>query len=394
MNILKIFNHAISKLILTFALVVSLVIPYIPNAQAESKLEGSILADDLFFSEYIEGSSNNKALEIYNGTGANVNLDGYVVELYSNGNASAQSVENLSGTLGSGDVYVLYHTSAVQGLKALGDKVSGTTNFNGDDTVLLKKNGEIIDSFGQIGFQPSTSWTVNGVSTINQTLVRKSSITTGDKDASNAFDPSVEWDSHPIDTFTFLGSHVMEGGEGTPPPAETKVANVTATPGAGAVVTGTQVTLATTTKDATIYYTVDGSDPSDSNQATQVYTMPIEINGATTIKAIAKKDGLETSAIQMYSYTLIQSQTVAEVRAATLKSSVVTEAIVTTDIAKFGNNGFYIQDATAGIYVYTTTDTGVKQGDRIQIQGTLDAFQNELQITPVTPDTPAPVYGE
>ncbi|MBM7706953.1 putative extracellular nuclease/endonuclease I [Chryseomicrobium aureum] len=378
---MKIFNHAISKLILAFALVVSLVIPYIPNAQAESKLEGSILADDLFFSEYIEGSSNNKALEIYNGTGANVNLDGYVVELYSNGNASAQSVENLSGTLGSGDVYVLFHTSAVQGLKALGDKVSGTTNFNGDDTVLLKKNGEIIDSFGQIGFQPSTSWSVNGVSTVNQTLVRKSSITTGDKDASNAFDPSVEWDSHPIDTFTFLGSHVMEGGEGTPPPAETKVANVTATPGAGAVVTGTQVTLATTTKDATIYYTVDGSDPSDSNQATQVYTMPIEINGATTIKAIAKKDGLETSAIQTYSYTLIQSQTVAEVRAATLKSSVVTEGIVTTDIAKFGNNGFYIQDATAGIYVYTTTDTGVKQGDRIQIQGTLDAFQNELQIT-------------
>ena len=29
---------------------------------------------DLFFSEYIEGSSNNKALEIFNGTGASIDL--------------------------------------------------------------------------------------------------------------------------------------------------------------------------------------------------------------------------------------------------------------------------------------------------------------------------------
>ena len=29
---------------------------------------------ELFFSEYIEGTSNNKALEIYNGTGAAIDL--------------------------------------------------------------------------------------------------------------------------------------------------------------------------------------------------------------------------------------------------------------------------------------------------------------------------------
>ena len=44
---------------------------------------------DLFFSEYIEGSSFNKALEIYNGTGADVPLGGYTVKMYFNGNTSA-----------------------------------------------------------------------------------------------------------------------------------------------------------------------------------------------------------------------------------------------------------------------------------------------------------------
>ncbi|MFL6170873.1 MAG: hypothetical protein ACJ711_14470, partial [Ornithinibacter sp.] len=46
---------------------------------------------DLFFSEYVEGSSNNKALEIYNGTGAAVDLaaGGYSVQVFSNGAASA-----------------------------------------------------------------------------------------------------------------------------------------------------------------------------------------------------------------------------------------------------------------------------------------------------------------
>ncbi|MGB3618615.1 MAG: lamin tail domain-containing protein, partial [Catalinimonas sp.] len=40
---------------------------------------------DLFFSEYVEGSSSNKALEIYNPTDADIDLTGYRVELFSNG---------------------------------------------------------------------------------------------------------------------------------------------------------------------------------------------------------------------------------------------------------------------------------------------------------------------
>ena len=41
--------------------------------------------EELFFSEYIEGSSNNKALEIYNGTGSEINLENYRINQSVNG---------------------------------------------------------------------------------------------------------------------------------------------------------------------------------------------------------------------------------------------------------------------------------------------------------------------
>ncbi len=47
---------------------------------------------DLFISEYIEGSNFNKAIEIYNGTGSNVDLSNYTLELYSNGASTAQPI--------------------------------------------------------------------------------------------------------------------------------------------------------------------------------------------------------------------------------------------------------------------------------------------------------------
>ena len=40
----------------------------------------------LIISEYLEGSSNNKAVELYNTSGAELSLDGYTISLFSNGN--------------------------------------------------------------------------------------------------------------------------------------------------------------------------------------------------------------------------------------------------------------------------------------------------------------------
>ena len=83
---------------------------------------------ELFFSEYIEGTSNNKALEIYNGTGAPVDLaaGSYSVQQFSNGAATANLTINLTGsTVAAGDVYVLAHSSASATILAQADQTSG-----------------------------------------------------------------------------------------------------------------------------------------------------------------------------------------------------------------------------------------------------------------------------
>lgn len=63
---------------------------------------------DILFSEYVEGSSNNKALEIYNGTGAAVDLaaGGYDAQAFFNGSATAGLMTNLTAAVADGGVFV------------------------------------------------------------------------------------------------------------------------------------------------------------------------------------------------------------------------------------------------------------------------------------------------
>lgn len=174
--------------------------------------EGGDPATDLFISEYIEGNSNNKGLEIYNGTGNTVNLSSYDIRLYSNGRKLEQGASNtlaLSGTLADGATYSVVHTSAVQALKDVATVINGgVTGFNGDDAIGLYKNGVLIDLIGIIGEQVKWGGTgANGVSgTVeNKTLVRASHIT-----SPNTTFIFSEWNVYPVDTFTYFGSHEME----------------------------------------------------------------------------------------------------------------------------------------------------------------------------------------
>ncbi len=168
------------------------------------------LPADLFFSEYIEGSSFNKAIEIYNGTGMPVDLSDYRLELYSNGASSPSQSVVLSGTLATGDVFVAAHGSAAQPILDQADLVnSDVVNWNGDDAIALHKisTGLLVDMFGQIGFDPGDFWGTTPIITKDRTLVRKADICSGDPDGSNAFDPATEWDMFPTDTLAYLGSH-------------------------------------------------------------------------------------------------------------------------------------------------------------------------------------------
>jgi VCBS repeat len=168
------------------------------------------LPTDLFISEYIEGNSNNKAIEIYNGTGISVDLSDYRLELYSNGASVPSATIVLSGTLATGDVFVAAHPSAASVFLDQADLTSSAViNFNGDDAFALRKisTNSFADVIGQIGIDPGDYWGSNPVQTKDRTLVRKVDICSGDTDGSNAFVPSTEWDAFATDTYAYLGSH-------------------------------------------------------------------------------------------------------------------------------------------------------------------------------------------
>lgn len=171
--------------------------------------------DKLMFSEYIEGSASNKALELYNAASTALNLSGYTVETYSNGSTTATYTLNLTGTLASHDVYVIGDASAtLPGIIGNTDISSNVTFFDGNEAIILKKNGVIIDKIGDIGQNPSVNWIVGSGSTAEYTLVRKSTI-----DRPNTFwaDGANEWDVYAQNTTTYLGSHNSVCGVGAPP---------------------------------------------------------------------------------------------------------------------------------------------------------------------------------
>lgn len=171
-------------------------------------------AGDLFISEYVEGTSNNKAIELYNPSSASVDLTaaGYVLEIYANGSSTATATITLTGTIAPAATFVIKNSSASASITA--QQTSGSLNFNGDDPVVLKKGTAIVDVFGQIGLDPGTAWGSGDTSTVDKTLRRKPSVLVGDMIGSNVFDPSLEWIGFAIDTFTGLGSHAVDGGGG------------------------------------------------------------------------------------------------------------------------------------------------------------------------------------
>ena len=155
-------------------------------------IEGSTL----IISEYVEGSSFNKYIELYNPTAETLDLSEYTLELYSNGATQVSYSTTLEGMLNSGSVIVLGNS---QGTIFEEDLTKNSViNFNGDDVIVLRHNGTIIDSIGQIG--TTTDYVKD------MTIVRKSGVTSGDTDPFDVYDLS-EWDQYPIDTATYLGSH-------------------------------------------------------------------------------------------------------------------------------------------------------------------------------------------
>lgn len=172
---------------------------------------------DLLISEYLEGSSNNKAIEIFNGTGASVDLSLYRIVRSNNGADTIQYIQPMTGTLASGDVFVFANPSADPIILAVADVDTGAITFyNGDDYMALEKNiasvWTPIDVIGILGEDPGTTWAVAGITpgTGEKTLVRKDAVLSGNTNwALSAGTDSIssEWLVYPQNTFTYLGNH-------------------------------------------------------------------------------------------------------------------------------------------------------------------------------------------
>ena len=248
---------------------------------------------DLIISEYIEGSGFNKAIELYNGTGADVDLSQYTLGIHTNGAETASPKVTLSGTLKNGETYVLYHKEPMQDIKNKGNlENSSVINFNGNDPLVLLKGESIIDSIGQVGSSADFAKDV--------TLVRNSNVLTGDNNINDTFDRNIEWTSKGINFFDNLGQHTLGN----------------ANPG----------------------------EPTDPE-------------------------------------TPVETISIADSRKAAVGDTVTIEGIATTNTGLWGNETFYLQDETAGMYVFRSPKT-VKPGDKVKITGKMTTYKGEIEIEP------------
>lgn len=212
----------------TFLLVATLLLAMTAGAQTA--------CSDFFFSEYVEGTSQNKAMEIYNPTAAPKSLSGYFLNRYSNGGATVAESLALSGIVPAYGTWVVtngqldsnsygFIDSALWLLgNQHGSGVHGTDPlyYNGNDAITLEMTGGVIvDVFGHVGppdpgagwyDQPGTNGDYTTTSdwqawSVNHTLIRKSTVQMGVTINPTPFIVNVEWDSLPVNTWSHLGAH-------------------------------------------------------------------------------------------------------------------------------------------------------------------------------------------
>ncbi len=354
---------------------------------------------ELFFSEYIEGSSNNKALEIYNGTGVTIDLaaGAYSIQMFFNGSASAGLTINLTGTVASGDVYVVAQSAASAPILAQADQTNGSGWFNGDDAVVLRKGTTVIDAIGQNGFDPGTEWGTGLTSTADNTLRRKPTITGGDTNVADIFDPALEWDGFATDTFDGLGFHAT--GDLAPTVTSTSPAN-----NAGGVLldSNVSITFSEPVTASGAWFTIDcpssGAHTAAVAGGPQTFMLDPDVDFASsetcTVTVLAAQvadqdtddppDHMSANYIFAFG-TIAPATRIHTVQGAGHRSPLVGTLPLNVPgiVTARASNGFYMQDpapdadvaTSEAIFVFTSSAPAVAVGDAVSVKGTVAEFR-------------------
>ncbi len=186
--------------------------------------------DQLFISEYVVGTGNNKAYELYNPTDQEINLNGWVLERWSNGEGASTDETTLMGTIPAYGTWVVANGQTEDidlgtfispacdpELQALADQLDNPypapTFMNGDDALVLVYNGSTVaDIFGKPGEDPGDGWSTEDgtIITSGHTMIRKPSITGGVTTPPDSFEPLAEWDTLGTDDWSNLGTHTCD----------------------------------------------------------------------------------------------------------------------------------------------------------------------------------------
>lgn len=385
---------------------------------------------EFFISEYVEGSSNNKALEIYNPTGAAKSIAGYTLALFSNGATTTTNtfVFPAGTTIPAHGTYVIAHGSGVAALLAVADTSYGYPNvvsYNGNDAVvLLTPTNDTLDIIGIVGVDPGSNWTVGSGATNEYTLVRKVAIEKGQLDWAIG---ATEWDVYPQNTFTQLGAHTSNCATTTISPS-IRFASAAASALEGNVTeqvylvinpTYASASTVTLSHNAGAGFVV-GSDasfnPSISATGTSI-TVPA---GADTVAlsitiiddALTEGDehidllidaagtGLQVGAIDSMRFTIIDNDiiiptyTIPQIKGQDANgvndsNGVYCKVIgtvlgVNTQSASTGNVAFTIHDGNVGFGVFSPASANhnysVNEGDVVRIIGTIGQFNGLAQV--------------
>ena len=309
-------RHTRGQRWLAWVMAVVLCLGLLPGAALAAE---PTVASDLFISEYVEGSGSNKAVEIYNGTGVEVDLSQYtlvMVNFSGSGTPTKDASEksmSLTGTLGNGETFVYYNSGINSELTSVKNKDSNNTviNFNGNDYVYLKKDDTVIDVIGGTSTNMN-DYSYSGAFAADCTLVRNADVT-----GPSATYQENQWTDQGKDVLTGLGAHTMTGSSDPGEGGDTTVAAPQADPQAGAVASGTEITLSTTAAGASIYYTLNGNDPTGTASETEfLYSdagkpkIEGEVSAEVTLKAIAVLEN--QSAVQTLNYTIQEDEPTTE----------------------------------------------------------------------------------